>query len=52
MKEPASEGLINEEFSFPRAVYSQKKASGNLLVFPAPQEIGSLLDWIFVNENK
>ena len=47
MKQPASTALIDEELSFPRAVYSLKKVSGNINILPATDNISSVAGWGF-----
>ena len=51
MKEPASQNLIHEELAFPGAVYSRKNAAGNINIFPATQDLGSVIDWSFSKNN-
>ena len=48
MLEPASEALINEELEFPRAAYVFKKASANIKVVSAYENLAALVDWCFI----
>jgi hypothetical protein len=47
MKQPVSNELIEEKLSFPRAVYSHKKAIKNLHILPSAEDIGSVVAWCF-----
>jgi hypothetical protein len=44
MLEPASEELINLELEFPHSVYAYRKASDNMKVLQAYENIGDLVD--------
>jgi len=45
--EPASGELIERDAAFPRSVYSQKNAAGNLRIISSYESLGSLVDWGF-----
>jgi dienelactone hydrolase len=47
MLEPASEALINEEMEFPRTAYTFRKASANMKLVSAVEDLPSLVDWCF-----
>jgi hypothetical protein len=44
MKQPASAALVDQALSFPRAVYSQNNASGNIKVLSASGDITSVTE--------
>jgi len=47
MLEPASSELIAEGLTFPRSVYSYKKAPDKLKVIDKMNDLGSVVDWGF-----
>lgn len=47
MKKPASTELIDEEVSFPRAVFSFKNVTNNLNILPSAEDIGLVVRWSF-----
>ena len=50
MLKSAPEALINEELSFPRAVYTSGNAASNLKVVTGNTDSHSLVDWSFSNQ--
>jgi dienelactone hydrolase len=47
MRQPATDLAINEEFAFPRSVYSLKNVSKNLNIVPKAEDLSSVLGWCF-----
>lgn len=47
MKKPASQELLDEEMSFPRAAFASKNVKDNLRVFDANEELTSIMKWCF-----
>lgn len=45
MKQTANQELINDELTFPKAVYSQKGVSGNIKISASTDDIVSIADW-------